>query len=97
MLPFRKQPIPDAFTIPLLPFAIGFNAWLHTLITKVHAAAHGLDAAREWIAKVKRDPDFDKYECDGSCEALDIKLASAFKKKCDQETEPHCDTKGTHA
>ena len=50
------------------------------MITKVHAAAQGLDAVREWIAKVKRDPDFDKYESADSFEALDIKLASALKK-----------------
>ena len=59
--------------------AAGFESWLHTLITKAHAAAQGLDAAREWIAKVKRDPDFDKSESADKFEALDIKLASALK------------------
>ena len=49
------------------------------MITKVHAAAQGQDAAREWIAKVKRDPDFDKYESADKFEALDIKPASALK------------------
>ena len=81
MLPFRQQLFPDAFTIPSLPLAAGFEAWLHTLITKVHAAAQGLDAAREWIAKVKRDPDIDKYESANNFAALDITLASARKTK----------------
>ena len=62
VLAFRKQLIPDAFTVPSLPLAAGIGSWLHTLVTKVHAAAQGFDSAREWIAKVKRDPDFDKYE-----------------------------------
>ena len=47
ILPFSKQLIPDAFTIPTLPLAAGFETWLHTLVAKVHAAAQGLDAARE--------------------------------------------------
>ena len=77
--PFRKQLIPDAFTVPPLPSAAGFESWLHTLITKVHAASQGLDAARDWIAKVKRDPDYGKYESADGFEALDIKFASALK------------------
>ena len=52
---------------------------INTPITKVHAAAQGFDTAREWIAKVKRDPDINKYESAVKFEALDIKLASAFK------------------
>ena len=51
---YRKQLIPDAFTIQPLPGAAGFDSWINTLITKVHAASHGIDAAREWIAIVKR-------------------------------------------
>ena len=34
----RKQLIPDACSVPRL-LAAGFESWLHTLITKVHAAA----------------------------------------------------------
>ena len=62
LLAFLKQLIPDAFSAPQLPIASGFESWLRTLITKVHAAAQVLDSAREWKAKVKHDPDFDKYE-----------------------------------
>ena len=53
---------------------------MRTLITKVHAAAQGFDSAREWIAKVKRDPVFDKYEIADEFEAPDIKFASALKQ-----------------
>ena len=59
---YRKQLIPEAFSVQPLPTAANFESWLNTLITKVHAAAQGLDTAREWIAKVKRDPDISKYE-----------------------------------
>ena len=52
---------------------------MNTLITKVLAAAQGFDSARAWIAKVKRDPDINKYESAEKCEALGIKLASALK------------------
>ena len=76
---FRKQLIPDAFNVPSLPSAASFESWLHTLITKVHAAFQGFDSARAWKAKVKRDPDFEKYESAEGYEALDIQLALAFK------------------
>ena len=76
---YRKQLIPEAFTVQPLPTAANFESLLNTLITKVHAAAQGLDTAREWIAKVKRDPDISKYESAEKFEALDIKLASALK------------------
>ena len=76
---YRKQLILDAFTAQPLPTAANFESWLNTLITKVHAAAQGLDTAREWIAKVKRDPDISKYESAEKFVALDIKLASALK------------------
>ena len=59
---FRKQVIPDAFAVELLPTAAGFEYLLITLTTKVHAAAQGLDSVREWIAKVKWDPDITKHE-----------------------------------
>ena len=75
---YRKHFIPDAFTIPTLSLAAGFEGWLHTVITKVRAAAQGVKAVREWVAKVKRGPDFDKYESADNFEALDIKLASAL-------------------
>ena len=45
----------------------------------MHAAAQGSDPAREWTAKVKRGLDCDKCESADGFEALDIKLASAFK------------------
>ena len=45
--------------MPQLPNVGGFATWLFIWITKVHAASQGLDAAREWIAEVKRDPDFE--------------------------------------
>ena len=76
---YRKQLIPDAFTIQSLPNAAGFDSLINTLITKVHAASHGIDAAREWIAVVKRDPDIDKYQSAEKFEALDIKPVSALK------------------
>ena len=76
---YRKQLIPDAFSIQALPGAACFDSWINTLVTKVHAASHGIDAAREWIAIVKRDPDIDKYQSAEKFEALDIKLASALK------------------
>ena len=76
---YRKQLIPDAFAIQPLPTAANFESWINTLITKVHAASHGIDAAREWIAIVKRDPDITKYQSAEKFEALDIKLASALK------------------
>ena len=76
---YRKQLIPDAFAIQPLPGAAGFDSWINTLITKAHAASHGIDAAREWIAIVKRDPDIEKYQSAEKFEALDIKLASALK------------------
>ena len=76
---YRKQLIPDAFTVQPLPTAAGFESWLNTLITQVHAAAQGLDSAREWIAGVKRDPDIDKYESAEKFEVLDRKVASALK------------------
>ena len=76
---YRKQLIPDAVAIQPLPGAAGFDSWINTLITKVHAASHGIDAAREWIAIVKRDPDIEKYQSAEKFEALDIKLASALK------------------
>ena len=76
---YRKLLIPDAFAIQPIPTAANCESLLNTLITKVHAAAQGLDAAREWIAKVKRDPDISKYESAEKIEALDIKLASALK------------------
>ena len=76
---YRKQLIPDDFAIQSLPNAAGFDSWINTLITKVHAASHGIDAAREWIAVVKRDPDIDKYQSAEKFEALDIKFASALK------------------
>ena len=59
---YRKQLIPGACAIQGLPGAAGFDSWINTLITKVHAASHGIDAAREWSASVKRDPDIDKYQ-----------------------------------
>ena len=71
---YRKQLIPDAFTIQGLPTAAGFDSWINTLITKVHAASHGIDAAREWIAIVKRDPDIEKYQSAEKFGALDISL-----------------------
>ena len=49
------------------------------MITKVDAASQGSDTAREWIQKLKRDPDFDKYDSPDGFEALDIKLAAALK------------------
>ena len=76
---YRKQLIPDAFAIQAFPGAAGFDSWINTLIAKVHAASHGIDAAREWIAVVKRDPNIDKYQSADKFEALDIKFASALK------------------
>ena len=76
---YRKQLIPYAFTVQPLPTAAGFESWLNTLFAKVHAAAQGFDSAREWIAKVKRDPDINKYESAEKFEALDIKFALALK------------------
>ena len=80
---YRKQLIPDAFAIQPLPTAANFESWINTLITKVHAASHGIDAARDWIAIVKRDPDIAKYQSAEKFEALDIKLASALKQVFD--------------
>ena len=69
---YRKQLIPDAFAIQALPLAANFESWINTLITKVHAASHGHDAAREWIAVVKRDPDIDKYQSAESLKLLTL-------------------------
>ena len=75
---YRKPMIPDVFVVPQLQHAGGFETLLLTLIIKVHAAFHGFAAAPEWIAKVKRDPDFDKYERADGFQELDVKLAAAL-------------------
>ena len=93
---YRKQLIPDAFAVQPLPTAAGFESLLNTLITKVHAAAQGFDSAREWIAKVKRDPDINKYESAEKFEALDIKLASALKPVLSKILNLRVYTKGTY-
>ena len=91
IVPYRKQLIPDAFTVQPLPTAANFESLLNTLITKVHAAAQGLDTAREWIAKVKRDPDISKYESAETFEALGFSI----QVRIDEKVEPIGHTKGT--
>ena len=59
---YRKQIIPDAIAIQPLPTAANFECWINTLITKAHAASHGIDAARDGIAIVKRDPNIEKFQ-----------------------------------
>ena len=91
---YRKQLIPDAFTIQGFPSAAGFESWINTLITMVHAASHGIDAAREWIAVVKRDPNIDKYQSAAKIRSSRYQARFSTETRFDQKATDPCQPEG---